>query len=223
VKKLCNIHHADVILSLDKIKVSDDISEYFSNETSLYLAAFEVRYESNWSIHYPNKTEVTPLLFKDTIYWESESYIRDDALNDLPKRLDGIIDGALNVGKKSLQKLLPYWDKVDRNFYNSKNKFIKRGIDSVYVKNWKSAIESWQNALNSNNTRTKFQAANNIAVAYEITGDIDKAIEYAAIAYNTYSGSYLFDYQTFNSLSEYLKELYNRKKDISILKKQLGE
>lgn len=221
--QLCKLYNADVILSLDKIKVNDDISEYYLNETSTFLGVFEVRYESYWSIHYPNKTDVTPIQFKDTIYWESETYIRKKVMADLPKRIDGIVDGALNVGKKSVGRLLPYWDKVDRYFYNSQNKYIKQGIDSVYVKNWDSSILSWKKALDSKNAMTQAYAANNMAIAYEISGNIDKAIEYATLAYNSVGKSYYGDYKLFARFYEYIQELNRRKKDIAILKKQLGE
>ena len=223
VTKLCKLNKADVILSLDKIKVNDDISEYYLNDRSSFLGVFEVRYESYWSIHYPNKMEVTPISFKDTIYWESESYNRKSVISGLPKRTDGIIDGALNVGKKSVGRFLPYWEKADRYFYNSSNKYIKQGMDSVYVKNWKSAIESWQKAYKSKNALLQAHAANNIAIAYEITGDIDKAIEYATLSYYTLGKSAFSDTKSFIRLSEYMNELNVRKNDIGTLKKQLGE
>jgi len=224
VTKLCNTNHADVVLSLDKIKLNDDISEYYLNETSSFLTVLEVRYESFWSIHYPNSSDITPIQFKDTIYWESESYDSKKAMDGLPKRMDGIIDGALIVGKKSINRFLPYWDKADRYLYKSQNKYIKQGIDSVYVKNWKSAIIIWEKALkNSKNACIQTQAANNIAVAYEITGDIDKAIEYATLTLNYFAKSYFSNYKTLLQLSDYLEELNNRKKDIAILKKQVGD
>jgi tetratricopeptide (TPR) repeat protein len=224
VKKLCFENNADVVLSLDKIKVNDDISEYYLNETSSFLAVFEVRYESWWSIHYPNSPETTSVQFKDTIYWETESYVRKKLLDGLPKRMDGIIDGALNVGKKSTGRFLPYWEKVDRYFFNSKNKYMTQGMGFVYTKEWKKAIDSWEKILfTSKNTTIRAQAANNIAIAYEISGNIDKAINYAVLSYNSFAESYFSDYRTITRIYEYLEELNTRKKDIATLKKQLGE
>jgi len=223
INQLCRTNQADVILSLDKIKVNDDISEYYLNESSSFLGVLEVRYESYWSIHYPNSTESTQIQFKDTIFWESESYVRKEVMNQLPKRMDGIIDGALYVGKKSVTRFLPYWDKADRYFYSNRNKFIKQGIDSIYTKSWKSAINSWEKAIKSKSHSTQYIAANNMAVAYEISGNIDKAIEYASFAYAAIGKSYTFDYKTLVHLLEYLEELKVRQKEIKTLKEQLGE
>ena len=220
---LCVQNHADVLLSLDKIKVNDDISEYYINETSAFQAVFEVRYESYWSIHYPNKEEVTPIQFKDTIYWQSDSYARKTLMNQLPKRIDGIIDGALNVGKKSVSRFLPFWEKADRFFYTTPNKYIKQGMDSVYTKNWKFAISAWEKAYKSKSSLVQAYAANNIAIAYEISGDVDKAIEYSTLAYYSLGKSFFSENTVLMQFQNYLEELNQRKIDIEILKNQLGE
>lgn len=223
VVDLCRSSNANVILSLDKIKVSDDITEYFLNESSEYLNVFEVRYESTWSIHYPNKVQASTIQFKDTIFWDAQSYYRQNALNMLPRRTDGIIDGALNVGKKSINRFLPYWTKADRYFYMYSNKYLKKGMDSIYVKNWKSAINLWDKASRSRNTLVQAYAANNIAVAYEILGEIDKAIESAANAYYLLGKSASTDGNAFFNLYSYIQELSTRKKEILLLKKQVGQ
>lgn len=224
VKKLCTSNHANVILSLDNIKLNDDLLEQYLPESSTYLSSLEAKYETFWSIHYPNNPDVISVHFKDTLYWESESYYRKQAMNELPKRTDALIDGALNAGHNSVNRFVPYWEKVDRFFFKSNNKLMKQGMDSVYVKNWKSAIESWQNAYNkSKNAWIQAQAANNIAIAYEITGDIDKALEYATRSYYTLGKITFVDYNSFIRLSDYIVELNQRKKEIAILKKQVGE
>jgi len=224
VNNLCAEYHTDAVISLDRLKVNDDLSEYFSDQNNSFLAVLEARFETFWSIHYPNNTEFSQIQFKDTVFWESESYNRKKAMQDLPNRADALVDGALNAGQKTVNRFIPYWEKEDRYLYNSRNKYLKRGMDSVYVKNWKSAIEIWKTGLNkSNNTLTKSQAANNIAVGYEIIGDIDKALDYANQAYYNLGKSYLADYSSLVRISDYIEDLTKRKAEIAKLKTQLGE
>lgn len=224
VTDLCLKYHANTILSLNNIKVNDDLSEYYLPETSTYLGTLEFRIETSWSVHYLKSKEVTAIQFKDTVYWESESYVRRKALGDLPKRSDAMVDAALNVGHKSVNRFVPYWDKADRYFFNPRNKLMKLGMDSVYVKNWNAAIISWKKAMEkSKSDWIQAQAANNIAIAYEILGDIDNALEYATIAYYSMGKLTFADFESFNRIAEYINELTQRKKDILILKKQLGE
>ena len=224
VTKLCTQYNADVILSLDRIKINDDLSEYYSSDKNSFLAVLEARFESSWSVHYPHGTELTQLNFKDTVYWEAESYNRRKAMSDLPKRTDALVDGALNVGKKTVDRLIPYWDKEDRYLFSYPNRYLKKGIDSVYVRNWKSAIDSWQKVLDtSKNSMTLAYACNNMAVAYEISGDINKALEYATQSYYNLGKSYFSEYSTFIRISNYIENLNKRKDEIDKLKKQLGE
>jgi len=224
VKNLCNTYHADVVLSLDKIKENDDLSEFYLPESSTYLSTLEIKFETYWTVLYPGKNKPTTIQFKDTIYWESESYYRKKGMSGLPKRADALIDGALYVGQKTVNRFVPYWEKVDRYFFMSNNRFIKQGMDSVYVKNWNAAIDIWQKAIGKNkNNRTQALALNNIAVAYEILGDIDKALDYATRSYYTFSELNFADTDSSNRLIEYTNDLAQRKNEIDLLKKQLGE
>jgi len=225
VKNLCSTYNADVILSLDRIKVNDESIEYYVNENSTFLSTLDIKLETYWSIQYPNKPELrNSIQFKDTLYWESESLVRKKAMSGLPKRTDALIDAALNAGQKSVNRFIPYWEKVDRYFFNSYNKFMKQGMDSVYVKNWDAAIGCWEKAIEkSKNSRIQAQAQNNIAIAYEILGDIDKALDYANQSYYSFFQLSISDFDSLNRLTDYLTDLTQRKNEIEILKKQLGE
>lgn len=224
VKNLCFANHTNAILSLDKIKVIDDLSEYYLPESSSFLGTLELRIESSWNIHYLNKTEVTSIQFNDTVNWESESYYRKRVLTNLPKREDALIDGALTVGHECVNRFVPYWDKVDRYLFKTSNKLMKQGMDSFYVKKWKCAINSWDIVLNKEkNIQIRAQVANNIAIAYEIFGDIDKSLEYAKKSFFLFNEVSFSDTNSIIRLSNYIEELNQRKKEILILKKQLND
>ena len=224
VKALCSSTQTDAIISLDKIKVKDEITEVFDALSNSYVSTLELNFESYWSIHYPNKEEFYALQFRDTVYWGAESNSRKRGIKELPKREDALVDGALYVGQNTVNRLVPYWDKVDRYFFNPNKKYFKQAMDSVYVKNWKSAISNWQTAMNQSTSNwTKAQAANNIAIAYEITGNIDKALEYASQAFYSLQELSFADYNSFIRISDYVTELIQRRKDMITLKNQLGE
>jgi hypothetical protein len=224
VKNLCSKYNVNVILSLDKMKVTDDLTENYLTESGTYLSSIELKFETSWSIHYLNRPEITSVHFKDTVYWESESFNRKKGFDNLPKREDALVDGALNVGHKAVNRFIPYWDKADRYFFNPNIKLMTQGMDSVYVKNWKSAISLWETEYNkTHNTWIKAQAANNIAIAYEIEGDLDNAIDYATKSYYEFREMTIVDYNSYARLYDYIIELTQRKNELVILKQQLGE
>ena len=101
---------------------------------------------------------------------------------------------------------------------------MKQGMDSVYVKNWKSAISSWEKVLSTEKSATlRAQAANNIAIGYEILGDMDKALKYAIASLKSFGELKVIDYDAVLRISDYVTELDQRKSEVPILKKQLGE
>ncbi len=52
---------------------------------------------------------------------------------------------------------------------------------------WEEAIEKWQTFYNSLSNKTdKAKAANNIALAYEMMDDMDKASEWAEVSNNLF-------------------------------------
>jgi tetratricopeptide (TPR) repeat protein len=224
VKKLCENYNCDVILTLDSLKASDVLTEYYLEDVSQYLSTYEIFLKSKWSIYYPSQSKPVSLQFKDTVYWEAQDYSRQRALKQMPNRWDALVDGALYVGKNSVKRFIPYWDKVDRYFFNPGNKLMRQAMDSVYVRNWNSAIELWKKAMNkSDSEKLKGEAANNIAIAYEILGDMDNAIAYADQSLHYFSAASIIDFDTLERISNYYNELIKRKNEIEQLKLQLGE
>ena len=142
----------------------------------------------------------------------------------LPKRQDALVDAALIVGRKMTNRLIPYWEKADRYFIIYPNKRLKQGMDSVYVKNWKAAIEIWETLLTkTKNGYLQAIAKNNLAICYEIDGNIEKAFDFASQAYYGYAKMEIVNYDELSRVANYMNELAIRKGDIDNLKKQLGK
>lgn len=222
IKNICNRYHADAAVILDKIKIEDLIAEYYIAENNTFAGVLEVQCETEWSIVDAKTEGYARLKYRDTIYWENPSYTIKSAMNNLPKRIDGVIDGALNAGKKIANRLTPYWDKEDRYFFKSGNKYIKAGIDSVYYKNWNGAALLWQHALKSGNATTRAFAAHNIAITKELSGEIDSAISYQQQAVTDYARSAFMTNQYLGIMSDYLNSLQRRKTELELLRKQIG-
>lgn len=224
VRQLCEAYDADAVLALDHMAVKDDLGEYYDYEWGTYLAALDVRIESLWSLHYPDRMEVAALHFKDSLFWESDGYIRQEAIDRLPQRQDAIIDAALWVGQNSAKRFIPHWEQADRYFFDPDNALMKQGMDSVYVRNWPAAARLWQQAYDTaGKPKLKAQAANNLAIAHEIMGDYDTAYVYADRAFNLFAERAFIDSETLFRLANYMNALNRRKKEVKLLDEQMGE
>lgn len=224
VNALCDRYDSDVILSLDRIKVSDKIDEYYLNEEFEYYTTLEARYETRWSVYVPEKSTFQALTLNDTVFWDVRSPQRKQGVKALPDRYNALIDGALYAGRNAVDKFIPYWTKADRYFFTGGNKKLTQGMDSVTVRNWEGAIAVWNSILESKATSsTKAKVSHNIAVVYEILGDIDKAVEQTDKTLEFLEKSAIANSNTTFTIVAYFDELQKRKQEAELLDKQLGE
>ena len=224
VDSICTKYNSNVLLTLDKIEVNDELVELYSEEKDDYLSSLEVKLKTFWSIQYPQSTIHSNIAFNDTIYWQSNGETNAMASFKLPRREDALVDAALVVGRKMTNRLIPYWEKADRYFIIYPNKQLKQGMDSVYNKNWQAAIGIWEQLLTkTKNSYLQAITKNNLAICYEIVGNVDKAFDYASQAYYGYAKMDLVSYDELSRVAEYMNELAIRKGEIDFLKKQLGK
>ncbi|HPM09415.1 MAG: DUF6340 family protein [Paludibacter sp.] len=220
---LCRKEGAEGIISLNRIIVNDKLGELYDMSQALYIAYLEAIYDYNWSVHFPAKNQIYSFAAKDTVYWESESYYRERAVNGLPDRRDALIDGALISGRRSVSKFIPYWEQSDRYFFKFQDKKLKQGFDSLYVKNWDAAIDIWTDLLEKTSRKSKkIKTAHNLSVLYEIKGDIQQAYDYSNQAMDVYMDILLFDYRSILFVVQQNEFLRKRLAEMSLLNKQLG-
>jgi tetratricopeptide (TPR) repeat protein len=220
VKFLCNLYNADAVISLDHIQTLDEFGRYF---VDYYIVnALDIKVISTWSVHYPDNTASTHKQFTDEFSWESEN------AQNIPTRYNALVDACILTGSNVAERLIPRWEKQDRYFYTPNHPKMQQAMDSVVTRNWKSAISLWEEAINSTRkNNTKFKAYNNISIAYEILGDINKALEFNQKAINLYpylatilsssSGNEIYEIINHNAF------LKKRKEEIELIKKQLSE
>jgi tetratricopeptide (TPR) repeat protein len=111
--------------------------------------------------------------------------------------------GALNetayfAGREYIERFLPSYYTVRRDLYKrakgpNKHKF-KTAFRYAEVANWEGAIEKWEELSDDEKRKTAGRACLNIAVAYEVLGDTDKALEWAKKAYEDYNDKLGRDY-----------------------------
>jgi hypothetical protein len=212
---------ADLLIALDRIRVRDKITDAFDEFEQIYISTLEAVYETNWSICDNSGRQHLKVNFSDTIYWDGYANSLKNARAKLPDRESALIDGALYTGQRTVNRFTPYWEKEDRYFFNPSNKRMREAMDAVRSRKWESAIEIWKKNLEPGESkRLQAFAANNIAIAYEILGDIDEAIEYATVSFDHFAA--IYDVENAMALQYYLTLLRQRKNEFKLLDRQLG-
>gem|GEM_PF-344576 len=213
---LCNLYKTDAVISLDQIKTYDYLTKY----TDEGVSSLDVKIETRWSIHYPYDTLQMAKSFTDEFSWEENNYKK------LPNRYDALVDACILTGSNVADRMIPRWEKQDRYFFAPKKPLFQQAMDSVTHRNWTAAIRLWSQAADETKSNSlKMQAMNNIAIAYEILGDLDNAILFAEKAAKFYPQITTFSDSGNEELLDaihYYELLKQRKQEIKILDKQLN-
>lgn len=223
IKSLAQKHQVSGIIALNRIMVTDQVAELFDQNKGTFIAFLEARYETQWSIHFPEKNQTFQIINKDTVYWESESNTRQKSFRGLPERRNALIDGALIAGERAVKSFIPYWEKEDRYLFTSTNRVFKSAIDSVYYRNWEAAAKLWESIYNYGSASMKAKTAHNLAVANEFLGNLSKAYQYSKKAMEHLAEIQVVDYANYVRILELHDNLRKRVAEEEKVKKQLAE
>jgi hypothetical protein len=85
-------------------------------------------------------------------------------------------------------RISPTWYTVEREFYKKikKDANFATGSRKAQINDWNGAAEFWSRASQSHNRKIAGRAAYNLALAYEVLGDLDNAKRWVTKSYADY-------------------------------------
>ena len=193
---ICKDFNVDGVLVLEYFseKVSTDfaVKNYnisFESGKSLneYEGTINVSYNLGWRFYQPHlKPSFLNFKVKDTIFWNSYDYSVKAMYQKLPSIKEALILGGIASGTDMAENISPKWVDVTRKYYNTGNKEIDAAIPLIKMNKWKEAAEIWKKyaTLSSNSLRSKVEF--NLAVAAEMLGNLDIAIEWGVKSYKSH-------------------------------------
>ena len=216
---------ADVFLSFDFFAAIDGIYSpdyYLSLPDSLqssYLIEFNkhtaeelVYIFTNWNIYDLKKLELSFGYRKiDTINWLEPAYNFREARRVLPPRKDAIFNAADMAGTQFAKYMSPHWVEVDRMYYQSGHTELKTTDIMVAEDRWLEAAEIWKKNTTNRNKNIAAKSMFNMALACEMNGEIDAAIDWAVKSFYVFGNKK--EVHAFNT-QQYIQILGQRKLDI---------
>jgi hypothetical protein len=226
VDKLCKKYGVDAIASLEtfdsdvmmipgtvirKRKNKEGVEENYT----VFTADLRIRVNAGWRV-YDNvkKQMIDEKSFMDEKAWGSEGVSPDDALRKLPNKRGAINDAGAYAGQMFAYRISPKWLPVSRYVYTKPKKeeaFVK-GKELARAREWKQAAAKWAPVTGYQDEKMAGRACHNMAVAAEMEGDLETAIQWADKAYKE---------KHFRKVSSYLNELHRRKSDQLKLNEQM--
>jgi hypothetical protein len=135
------------------------------------------------------------------------------ALNMMLDKVEATKRAGYQAGFEYGTRITPTYYQVTRVFYNRPKRVLGKGVRYSEVADWKSAIEAWTPVVNNGSRRKAGRAAFDIAVAYEVLGDLSKAKEWAAKSHTEFKDK---------QADDYYKMLDNRIVEEGIADQQMG-
>lgn len=218
VKELCKIYQTDAILSLDhfKTRVSTTFlkDSYFNPYDDRFYSGVEAKmdisYEALFRVYDPVQEKILIREFlRDTVGWEDGDASAADLFTHFTPVKDALSEAGIAVALDFSEKISTVWRREQRSIFYKGDSNLKTAAQFARSNQWEPAMALWKETAEKSNSKSiKSKAELNIAVAYELQGDLDEAISWALKSYDT-----MFRTNTYN----YLETLKQRKNE---LKKQ---
>lgn len=197
---------ADAIISLDKL-IMQTFKKDFYRQQGYTFSAMTGKIQSILRVYLPTMEGNIPAVhYADSIHWEGFDIQDKKAYAEvmLPSREEGMRFMAVNAAEKMTYVFAPHWEMQDRWYYTLPASRMREGEAFAKKAEWYMAIEKWEAFYNNRSNKTdKAKAATNIALAYEMLDDMDKALQWATIANDLFIAS-----TTQNSLERRRSLLY---------------
>jgi hypothetical protein len=148
--------------------------------------------------------------------WETGGGSIIAAVGALMNKNAAIQEASFAAGIVYGERITPSWIRIDRDYFRKSkgDPYLAEGARMMEVNDWDSAIEALNEAVETGHPKTKGRAAHNLAVVYEILGNLDEAKRWASDAWGRYGNKKSRDYGY---------HLTRRINEQRVLEQQLGE
>lgn len=154
------------------------------------------------------------------LYNQADTLIYDaDPMQSVYKNVHNALESsATYLGRSFGTKLIPYWLKVDRMYYKSNNPEMLKAEKFVKNNEWMKAAEIWNRMSKNKNKNISAKSSYNMALACEMEGNLEAAIDWLVISYGALSG---INAEHQKNCKQYIDILALRKKEIEKLAVQV--
>lgn len=215
VQNLCEIYNTDALLSIDhfrtRVMTSYDRDSYYSpvdGQFYSYSAAdIKIAYDAIIRVYDPSNEKVLMRkIYRDTLFWDDVGPNAAELFRNFTPVKQALIETGIAVALDFSDEISTNWKREYRSIFNGGDEKMKQAAVLAASDQWEQPLEMWKEiAANAKSKSLKSRAQFNIAVAYELQGNIDEAISWALKSYET-----MFRTNTYS----YLETLRRRKNEL---------
>lgn len=203
INRLCQQHGADAVLALEIFDTDFIVTEGTRKKTEKVKRdgeTIEVEVDEFYANGVDNikiglrlydpaeRMILDEQLFRRTGTWEAAAANKADAIAQLISKAEATRNLSEVLGGDYAFRISPMNVLLTRSFRGKakKSPALERGSRYADVGNWQQAAQIWQDGLTTAREKDAGHFAYNLAVAYEMMGNMGQAIQWAQRAYTDY-------------------------------------
>jgi hypothetical protein len=204
---------ADILILLDMF------SCFYSQKNDDSDLSANVVTSNIWTIYSAREQKIIDRFTQvDTLYWDESDENGQYRRLRIPDKKNAILLAAGVIGENFSKHIIPSWAKVDRTIMQSSGPQFQSATRLAQNNKWEEAVSIWQVYSETKSKLNKVIALYNLALASEMNGDVDRAIELTDRAAKISSGLFLSSEN--EAVRKYSAVLYQRKNEINKLNQQ---
>jgi len=175
LQKISENEENDILIILNELTISPNIEIYanpgnYEAVTTILTKAIILTYDSS------KKSISSKKRVYDTAQYHYIDYNYYTVFEVASDYIPSLVDAVYYAGREYGNKIFPYWKSEKRYFYCDKDIEMKRAELFALNGDWKNAAAIWQKISSDNSQKLFPKAAFNMALAAEISGDLNDAI-----------------------------------------------
>lgn len=173
---------ADIFIILDSLNMqmnNEEYTDHYSYPVEYYKYR-ELRISAFWSVYdFIEKKRLDKYNYTDTLYWEREGYMKAEVDKNMPGVEQCIREASYFAASDYAKRVFPGWQTELRYYFITGNTDFKIAAELVKKNKWEEASALWEKYTKDIDKEIASRACFNLALANEMSGNIDIAIAWA--------------------------------------------
>lgn len=176
-----NNDSVNYIVSLDYMRINPYSDNYIRwvDGVRTYNGYLDIAVYCYWRVYDLKIKKISnSFLYRDTLSWEATDWIEVKTGNQLPGFFTASAYAGADAAEKYAKLIAPTWNNDTRILFNGNSKFFSQASAFAEKGNWIDAAALWQKHTADKKRSIAARAAFNMALANEMLGNFEVALEW---------------------------------------------
>lgn len=208
VESICKLYGADALVTLETFDSNSNLTNAIvpvqqrANDGSTitvneFHAKARVNVMSTWRVYdVKTKSIIDEFTQSSDQMFEGVGRNEAEATGKLPAKQNMVSRAGVHAGNEYGFRIAPQWIWVTRDYYTKKGDEMKMAGRYARANQWDKAADIWEKKASGSDRKTAGRASYDMAVAAEVNGNLEQALDWAKKSYtqfgNRHASAYIY-------------------------------